>query len=195
MLTGLLSVLVLGEKAPKAVWGATALAFVGVLVVLRPNVLMLGPAALWPLGAAFGMAWLMIFNRKTAGLGSALAMQLLLAAMAAPLLIAAATLFHLSGVAEFRIPPPTTIIILKCAFVALAATTGHLLIYTATMRANAAVVAPMTYIQLIVALALGWAWFGNAPDAAMLGGAVLIIGSGLWLWRSQKPPVVPASPD
>lgn len=50
MLTGLLSALVLGEKAPKAVWGATALAFAGVLIVLRPNVLALGPAAFWPLG-------------------------------------------------------------------------------------------------------------------------------------------------
>ncbi|HKR25398.1 MAG TPA: DMT family transporter, partial [Allosphingosinicella sp.] len=79
MLTGILSALLLGERAPKAVWGATALAFAGVLIVLRPNLLALGPAAFWPLGAAFGMAWLMIFNRKAAGAASALAMQWLVA--------------------------------------------------------------------------------------------------------------------
>ncbi|HET9428494.1 MAG TPA: DMT family transporter [Allosphingosinicella sp.] len=195
MLTGLLSAFVLGERAPKAVWGATLLAFVGVLIVLRPNLLALGPAALWPLGAAFGMAWLMILNRKAAGLASALAMQLLLAATAAPMLILAASLFHLTGAADFRIPPPSAEVILKCAFVALTATTGHLLIYSATVRASAAVVAPMTYVQLIIAAALGWAWFGHAPDAAMLGGAALIVMGGLWLWRSQKPVAVPETPD
>jgi drug/metabolite transporter (DMT)-like permease len=177
------------------VWGATALAFAGVLIVLRPNLLALGPTALYPLGAAFGMAWLMIFNRKAAGLGSALAMQLTLAGMAAPLLVAAATLLHLSGESAFRIPPPDAVIVGKCALIAMFATTGHLLIFSATMRASAAVVAPMTYVQLIVALALGWAWFGNAPDAAMLGGAALIVAGGLWLWRSQSEPVVAETPD
>ena len=195
MLTGILSALVLGEKAPKAVWGATALAFAGVLIVLRPNLLALGPAAFWPLGAAFGMAWLMILNRKAAGLASALAMQLLLAATAAPMLIVAATLFHLTGAADFRIPPPSDEVILKCGLVAFTATTGHLLIYSATVRASAAVVAPMTYVQLIVAAALSWAWFGHRPDGAMLGGAALIVMGGLWLWRSQKPTSVPETPD
>ena len=125
MLTGILSALVLGEKAPKAVWGATALAFAGVLIVLRPNLLALGPAAFWPLGAAFGMAWLMILNRKAAGLASALAMQLLRAATAAPMLIVAATLFHLTGAADFRIPPPSDEVILKCGLVAFTATRDH----------------------------------------------------------------------
>jgi drug/metabolite transporter (DMT)-like permease len=197
MLTGILSAVVLGERAPKAVWGATALAFLGVLVVLRPNVLALGPAALWPLGAAFGMAWLMIFNRKAAGLAPALAMQWLLALVAAPLLVTAAALLHASGAAAFHLGPPSAVVMLKCASVAVTATFGHLLIYSATVRASAAVVAPMTYAQLIVAIALGWAWFGNAPDLAMLGGAALIVSGGLWLWRSQKPStvVVPEMPD
>ncbi len=197
MLTGILSAVVLGERAPRAVWGATALAFAGVLIVLRPNLLALGPAAFWPLGAAFGMAWLMIFNRKAAGLAPALAMQFLLAIVAAPLLVATAALLHLSGAPEFHIPAPSLEVVLKCLAVALFATIGHLLIYSATVRASAALVAPMTYFQLILALILGWAWFGNAPDAAMLGGAALIIAGGLWLWRSQKPAaaVVAETPD
>ena len=195
MLTGILSAVVLGERAPKAVWGATALAFAGVLIVLRPNLLALGWHGFWPLGAAFGMAWLMIFNRKAAGLGSALAMQFLLALVAAPLLVATAFLLHQTGLAEFHIGRPDLLVVLKCAVVAVTATTGHMLIYSATMRASAAVVAPMTYVQLIVALTLGWILFGNAPDAAMIGGAALIVGGGLLLWRSQKNPVVAETAD
>src|SRR5258706_1736119 len=92
MITGVLSALLLGEKAPRAVWGATALAFAGVLVVLRPNLLALGAPALYPLGAAAGMAWLMICNRKAAGAASPIAMQFLVALMAAPILIVTASL-------------------------------------------------------------------------------------------------------
>jgi drug/metabolite transporter (DMT)-like permease len=195
MLTGILSMLVLGERAPRAVWAAIGLAFAGVLIVLRPNLLALGPAALWPLGAAFGMAWLMIFNRKAAGLAPMVAMQLLLAMVAAPLLVAAALILHLSGAPQFHIPVPDAVVVLKCVAVAISATFGHLLIYAATVRASAAVVAPMTYVQLVVATGLGWAWFGNAPDLPMVGGAALIVGGGLLLWRSQTPREVPETPD
>ena len=194
MITAVLSALVLRERPPGAAWVAIALAFGGVLLVLQPNLVELGPAAFYPLGAAFGMAWLMIFNRKAAGDAPALVMQFLVAVMAAPLLVIAAAVLAL-GTARFAIPEPSLVVVLKCAGVAVTGSVGHLLIYSATLRASAAVVAPMTYIQLLVAAGIGWAWFGDRPDAATLGGAALIIAGGLWLWRSQKVPAVPETPD
>jgi len=52
-------------------------------------------------------------------------------------------------------------------------------------------VAPMTYVQLLVAASLGWFLFGTTPDLSTFGGAALIVGGGLLLWRSQKPREVP----
>ena len=156
MITGILSALLLGEKAPKAVWAATALAFAGVLVVLRPNVLLLGAPALYPLGAAVGMACLMICNRKAAGAASPIAMQFLVAMMAAPILIVATGLLALSGAPQFQVPAPPASVVVKCLVIACTATVAHLLIYMAAVRASAAVVAPMTYVQLLIAAALGW---------------------------------------
>ena len=49
----------------------------------------------------------------------------------------------------------------------------------------------MTYVQLLVAVILGWILFDAAPDVSTLGGAALIVAAGLWLWRSQKPKEVP----
>lgn len=191
MITGLLSALLLGEKAPRAVWGATALAFAGVLVVLRPNVLALGAPAFYPLGAAAGMACLMICNRKAAGAASPIAMQFLVAIMAAPMLVVAALLFAATGAPQFQIAAPPASVIVKCVAIACTATVAHLLIYMAAVRVSAALVAPMTYVQLLVAAALGWLLFGQAPDASTFAGAALIIGGGLLLWRSQKPREVP----
>jgi drug/metabolite transporter (DMT)-like permease len=195
IITALLSPLVLKEKAPGKVWAATLLAFAGVLVVLRPKLLALGPVALYPLGAAFGMSWLMMLNRKAAGDAPILVMQWLLAAFAAPLLVAAAALLHGTGDPHFVVPAPGAAIVFKCLAIAFFATTGHSLIYTAVLRATAATVAPMTYVQLLVAAAIGWAWFGNPPDAPTFLGAALIIGGGLLLWRAQKVPVVAETPD
>jgi drug/metabolite transporter (DMT)-like permease len=195
MITGVLSALLLGEKAPRAVWGATALAFAGVLVVLRPNVIALGATAFYPLGAAAGMACLMICNRKAAGAASPVAMQFLVAIMAVPMLIAATGLLALSGAPQFQVPAPPVSVVVKCLAIACTATIAHLLIYMAAVRASVAVVAPMTYVQLLVAAVLGWILFGAAPDLSTLGGAALIIGGGLLLWRSQKPREVPETPD
>ncbi|HUG62684.1 MAG TPA: DMT family transporter, partial [Methylomirabilota bacterium] len=171
------------------------LAFAGVLVVLRPNMIDLGLVAFWPLGAALGMSWLMMLNRKAAGAAPVAVMQLLLAGIAAPLIAAAALLLHEFGGTAFAIGPPSAEVVAKCAAVALFATLGHTLIYAAVVRATAQAVAPMTYVQLLVAAGLGWAWFGDAPDAATFGGAALIIAGGLLLWRSQKAPEILSTPD
>ncbi|MGQ0588387.1 MAG: DMT family transporter [Sphingosinicella sp.] len=195
IITALLSPFVLKERTTRATMLATLLAFAGVLVVLRPNVTELGVVALYPLGAAFGMSWLMMLNRKAAGDAPVAVMQFLLAAVAAPLLVAAAGLLDLFGGPPFQIPMPSAEVVLKCLAVAFFATLGHTLIYAAVTRASAQVVAPMTYVQLLVAVGIGWSLFGEAPDLATLGGAGLIVLGGLWLWRAQRAPVVARTPD
>src|SRR5688500_5383964 len=195
IVTALLAPLVLGERTSRTTWFATLLAFAGVLIVLRPTLYALGPVALFPVGAALGMSWLMMFNRKAAGDAPVLVMQFLLAVFAAPLLVAAAGLLDLFGGPPFQIGMPSAEVALKCLGVAFFATLGHTLIFAAILRATAQTVAPMTYVQLLVAAGLGWALFGDPLDAATFTGAGLIIAGGLWLWASQKAPAVAETPD
>ncbi len=195
IITAMLAPLVLKERSPAAVCLATLLAFAGDLIMLRPNVTEIGPVAFYPLGAAFGMSWLMMLNRKTAGLAPVWVMQFLLAAIAAPLLVAAAGLLPAVRGAPFEIGGPGPAVGAECLFVAFSATTGHALIFAAVLRANAAAVAPMTYVQLLVAAAIGWAWFGESPDWATFAGAALVIAGGLWLWRAQRDPPIARTPD
>ena len=75
---------------------------------------------------------------------------------------------------------------LVLALVACSASFAHWLIYMGTVRAGAATIAPMTYVQLVVAIGLGWLWFGDRPAAWSLLGGVIIIGSGLYLWRATR---------
>jgi drug/metabolite transporter (DMT)-like permease len=185
MLTAILSVVLLRERAPAVVWGATAVAFAGVLIVLRPNVTALGITALLPVIAAFGLALMMIFNRMAGGLGTILQMQFLIAVFALPILVLAAIVGALTGIPALHVPIPDWTILLRCAGVAVTGTVAHLLIYMATLYAPAPTTAPMVYVQMLMAVTIGWVVFGDMPDLATLGGAALIIAAGLWLFRSR----------
>jgi drug/metabolite transporter (DMT)-like permease len=187
MITAILSAIFLGEKVGRAVWLASLIAFIGVLIILRPNVADFGFAALFPLGAALGMAVLILLNRKVAGSASVLAMQFITAVFATPILIGFALIGHVSGLPAFVIDWPEASVVLRCALVAMSASLAHALIFIATTRASAATVAPMTYAQLLVALVLSAVFFGDWPDLTSLGGSALIIIAGLYLWRNARP--------
>jgi drug/metabolite transporter (DMT)-like permease len=189
MLTALLSALILREHANRAVWISTAAAFVGVILVLRPNIAEVGMAALFPLGSALGMALLMVLNRMASGGGSAIKMQFLTSVMATPVLIGMTLAGHASGVKPFVVGPPTGWVILACAIVAVSASCAHICLYLATVRAPAAMIAPMTYVQLLTSLTIGASVFGEWPDMMALLGAGIIVMSGLWLWRANRPPL------
>ena len=186
MITAILSAIFLHERTNVTKWMATLIAFGGVLLIMRPNVVELGWVALLPLGAAMSMALLMIGNRAVAGAGSAILMQFLVASLAVPFILTAAVLGHFSGVPTLHIGMPDWTIVARCAFVAVTASFAHWLIFMATTRASAADIAPMTYVQLLVALVLGILVFGDLPDIASLTGSGIIIASGVLLWRKSR---------
>ncbi|WP_211371482.1 DMT family transporter [Altericroceibacterium indicum] len=187
MLTALLAALFLGEKLRLPAIIATIVAFAGVVVVIRPNFMVLGPAALLPLAAALGMAVLIISNRATSGVASVLAMQVYLSVTASVVLTLATIAGHFSGVEALHMHWPAWHVFARCAFIACSATLAHWCIYMGTTKAGAAAVAPMTYGQLLTAVALGWIFFGDVPDGMSLLGAGMIVGAGLYLWWERRP--------
>ncbi len=184
MLAAVLSTLILKERAPMAVWVATALAFIGVVIVLQPQILALGAAALYPLGAALGMAFLMIFNRMAGRLTPLLESQFLISAIATPILILVAFGLHFSGLPQFHLHLPSAIVVFKCACVAVTGTVSHWLLFMATQRASAALVSPMMYVQLLAATLISVLFFHSVPTITTLFGAGIIIAGGLYLGRA-----------
>ena len=186
VLTALLSGPLLGERVRPLVWAASLIAFAGVVLILRPNFVELGLVALLPLASAAFFSLTVIANRAAVGQGSALSMQVFLACIAAPVLIAAAMVGHASGLDALALTPISWTVPARCTLVAASASFAHWLIFRGTMRAGAATIAPMTYIQLPVAGTLGWLFFGDRPDSMTLLGAAVIIAAGVLLW-SQTP--------
>ncbi|MFN3748168.1 MAG: DMT family transporter [Sphingorhabdus sp.] len=186
ILTALLSAVFLREHMQRAAWLATSIALAGVAMVLRPNIAEVGIVALLPLIAATFFSSMMIFNRLAAGTGSPMALQWILAAVAAPILLAVAFAGHLSGIDQFAVGWPHWSVVLRCAIVALTASTAHWLIYLGTTRGTAADAAQAVYIQLPVALLIDGLVFRHFPDALALGGSLLIVCAGLIMWQNQR---------
>ena len=186
MITAIFSAIFLHERIHATKWMAIFVAFGGVLLIMRPNVAELGWVALLPLAAAMSMAFMMIGNRAVAGAGSPLLMQFLVASVAAVFILSAAFMGHFSGVEALHVGMPDWTVIARCTLVAVTASFGHWLIFMATTRASAAEIAPMTYVQLLIAVGLGILLFGDWPDLTSLAGAGIIVASGLILWRGSR---------
>ncbi len=186
LLTAMISAILYGEKLSRGRWVATLAAFAGVVIVLRPSFADLGLVALLPLAAAFGMSGLMMANARAAGSGGVLLMQFLVAAMATPFLILAAVVGHASGFAPLQIGWPSSHVVAVCGFIAVSASVAHMLIYTATTRGSAAAVAPMVYVQILVAIAIGVVFYQDYPDLVALAGTAIIIASGIYLLRDGR---------
>lgn len=191
MITAILAWALLGERARLSTWIATLVAFAGVFIVLRPNFAIAGWGVLLPLLGAAGMAVTIIANRAVTGRASILAMQYYMSVTAMIFLAVATAAGHLSGVEGFTVEWPHWSVVARCIFIGLSATLAQWLIFMGTVKAGAGTVAPMTYGQLLMAVALGWTFFGDRPDLTSMLGAAIIVGSGLYLWhagRMKEPP-------
>jgi drug/metabolite transporter (DMT)-like permease len=167
------SPLVLRERVGPAGWAAVAVGFLGALVIIRPGFAATSGAALLPLGAGLAFAAYLLVTRKLAGSGPPLLTQTATAAVGAVLTTLVLPLVW---------TPPSPAEWALMLVVGTASCVGHLLITTAHEHARAATLAPLTYLGIVSASALGYLVFGDWPDALTWLGAAIVIASGLTIW-------------
>jgi drug/metabolite transporter (DMT)-like permease len=71
------------------------------------------------------------------------------------------------------------------AFLGFSGAVSHLVMIRAFQCAPASLLAPFSYVQMVWATALGLLIFGDFPDEVTLGGAVLIVAAGLYVWHRE----------
>ncbi|MDT1063589.1 DMT family transporter [Paracoccus sp. CPCC 101403] len=167
-----LSVPILGEKVGLSRWAAVAVGLLGVLVVLRPGYVQLSLGHAAGLLAAFSSAMAAISVRK---LGRSERTVILILWP----IIGNFVLTGLSLGLAYR-PMAGGDLALTGLIAVLGLSAGFLLIL-AYQTGEAANVAPMQYSQMLWAIGYGWLFFDERPGLLTLGGAALIIGSGLFI--------------
>jgi drug/metabolite transporter (DMT)-like permease len=172
-----LSVPLLGEQVGIRRWTAVGVAFVGVLIILRPGIAVLEPVSMLPLIAAFMWALYQVLTR--------------IVGRADPPLT---TLFYsviigtigLTLLAPFFWQAPEPFDWLLLAFAALAGAGGHYLLIMALQLTPAAILQPLSYMLLVWVTLVGFVVFGDLPDWPTVLGAVIIVASGLYVVARER---------
>lgn len=173
-----LAVPLLGEPIDLPRGLAVLAGLAGVIIVLRPGVMALHWAHLSALlGASFGALYYIIL-RKTGG------RERMAVIMLYPMI--AQTAFVALFLPAVYQPMPATHLGLL-GLMAVEGFVGSLFIVWAYRAAPAVVVAPMQYVQIIVATLFSTLYFHEPMDAYTVLGIAVIIAAGLFIMTRQKP--------
>jgi len=177
VLVTLLAVPLLGEKVGIMQFAAILLGFLGVLIVVSPWEAEFQTAMLFSLGACFCTSIYFILSRKLAA--ESTATHQIWANGIATLCFAPFAMLH------WQAPSDALTLAIMC-LIGVVGATSHSLVTLAHRLADASVLAPVVYLQLLFASIAGYLVFGQVPGASTVLGAMVIIGGGVLLWLSGR---------
>jgi len=172
-----LSILFLSERVGVRRWLATAVGLIGVLIILRPGSGAFHPAAVFPLVSALAWACTLIMTRMMSGRDRAITTMTY---------SSIAGVCVLSALVPFVWVTPSWHDILFGIFIGIASTAGQWIVVLAFRYADASVLAPFSYTQLLWVSILGFVIFGEIPDIWTVVGAVFIVASGLYTAHRER---------
>ena len=178
-LVAVLSGPMLGERMGWRRWSAIGVGFAGVLVVTRPGLGGIHPAALLSLASAFCYAIYSITTRVLSRTDSN-----------------ETTLFYSNMVgAAAMLPvmpfvwttPRHWLVIGLLVGLGVFGSIGHYLLIAAHRLAPASLLAPFIYTQLVWVILFGYVVFAHVPTAWTIAGSAIVVASGLYvLYRERK---------
>jgi drug/metabolite transporter (DMT)-like permease len=170
VVSGLLGIVVWRERPTAPRLAGAALGFAGAALLLRPEA-GLEPGCLYALlgGALLGtyLAATRGARSQTDALSTLAVQSLLGAALIAPLALAGG------------LPGPTLALLAGALALGTLSAACHFLTVAAYRRADATVLAPFLYFNLLAAMAVGFFWFGESLSPASLAGLLAIALGGL----------------
>ncbi len=175
--TALLAAWLLQEKMTKSRAGVVVLGLVGVLVILRPGIASINPAALLVLMAAFGYAITMIATKKLTATETTFGIVFWMAVIQFPLSLAGsnpAVFLHLHARN-----------IIAALAVGIAGLTSHYCLSNAFRAGDATLVVPLDFLRIPLIAVVGWAFYDEKLDIFVLLGAMIIIAGVLWNLRAE----------
>lgn len=173
-----LSVPFLGEHVGMRRWSAIGVAFVGMLIILRPGFGVLQPAAFLVLLAALMFSMYLVLTRRVSRTDPPL-VSLFWIALTGFIGLSALVPFY------WRMPASSTDLGLFVLVAALGSG-AHYCLIKALQLAEASVLQPYNYTVLLGAIVVGYVVFDDLPDVPTTIGALIIVTSALYVFARER---------
>lgn len=157
-------------------WTAVLIGFAGVIIAMRPSAATFSGPALIALAGSISFSLLMVVTRQVRGTTDTV---LVTGQTVAALIFGAA-------LAPFHWVTPSWRDLLLLALLGVVAMLAHVCVNRSLKLAPASIVVPYQYSMIVWGIVFGFVVFGDMPDIAMLVGAAIIIGSGLYIFMSEQ---------
>lgn len=186
MILTILSSLLLGEVIRYRRIIAIIIGFIGAIIIIRPSFEIFGWSAIWPLCAAVCFALYVVLTRQISGLVGVYPMQFTAGLMAAIVMAIALSAGYQFDIDVLMPSLPGIETLWMVIGLGIFATIGHIFLVNAVRHANASLLAPLQYLEIIGATILGYFIFSDLPDQQTLIGIIIIIGSGMYLMHRER---------
>ena len=185
LLVTIMGALLLGEYVGIHRWTAVIVGFLGTLIIIRPGFDSFHPALIFPLIAACLFAGRQVISRFLSGTDKT-ETTVTYTAIASTFILSLPIPFVWTN-------PQTSAEILLIISMASMAAIAELLVIKALEIALAVVVSPMQYTIIIWSSFYGFMVFDQLPDGYTIGGAAIIMLSGLYTLHRERvrKPVTP----
>jgi drug/metabolite transporter (DMT)-like permease len=150
---------------------------IGALIIIRPGSSVVSPFAWLPLLAALSFAGYVISTRflgRDENILTSLIYSTLIGTIVASAIVAPVW------------QTPTWPVAIAMLVMGAMGGLGQFLLIRAFTIAPASAIAPFSYVALILAVVYGYLVFGDLPDLITIFGAVVIVGSGLYVWHRER---------
>lgn len=178
IVAALLAPALLGERLTAATLIAAGAGFAGAMLIVQPGAAM-DVGSLYALGSGFCFGAYLVATRSAAAKMPPLPMLLIQNVFGALLL--APTLLLLDAPIGWTLLP-------WLAALGAVAVLSHYFSISAFRFAEASLLAPLVYVEIVSGAAIGYFAFGDWPTPLAWAGIGLIVGSGLLLMATQRRP-------
>ena len=183
LIVTMLSPVMLGEHVGVRRWSAVAVGFAGTLIIIRPGFEELNLGVFLALASGTCLALYLLLTRKIAGSAPAMLTTFYTSLMGGLIT---------SVVVLFVWEPPTPAQWGLFVLLSFIANGGHYLIVRAYDHAEASLLAPLAYTEIVMATIAGWYFFGDFPDGWTFLGVGILIASAIYIsWRERVRNVEP----
>ena len=151
--------------------------FIGCLIVIRPGIIEFNLATFAALGTGLMYGYYLIVTRKLSNVDNPL-LTLLITGIVG--------VFIASLAIPFSWVTPSLNQWFFLFLIGFFATIGHLLLILSLKYAEASKLAPFGYFEILPNILIGYFFFNNLPDGFHLIELLIIIGSGIYIFKKDN---------